>query len=867
MQRFELLPILLACFFWGQVLCEPSIPKSSRLRHRGSSALQHELAVDNPKVYTHDVVADSGIALGRTSFVEKPGGKKAPNAHDEQEQQEKEKVDPAWKAESKGTKQLRKSAQRIMPWLTKRVRLLIYTCIFYLIIFSFFASLAVLFLRLFKEYREMELRNEVSDVTARKFAAYIHYRFAYWFNWTAGAHGIVLVLVTTTVLFMGAFVYNFFTGQNIVIGIWNSVVWLVAPDAGAGESTVAGAVIGCVMSVCGLVIFALLLTLLQDAFAGWVAGQGTAPIVESMHTILIGLTDQTMPIVQQLCTAHESTGGTTIVVLSDQYSKEEMEAKIQDAECAFLGSRVIVRTGQPWERNDLEQVSARAASTIVLMADHSVSKEQRDAFILQVLVTLRSQGWPLQGKIVAVCSLLRNFSLLERIGGTNTEVVMLDRFAPKFMVQCSAVQGISKAVSQTLGFNGSELYIKKVPDHIVGLTFANAAAYYPKAVLVGTVRDVDGRAETTFCPHRDYVLNNVDDLVLIAENSMETAPEESAVAQLKQAIHPSPRGRSRADTGTIQAAETIVIVGWNEIMAFMMLEIDVVVTPGTKVYVLAPQSKEEREQYLELTHKRNNQALTNICSIEHIEGPIGSRYSLDELHLPFSQATRIFILSDENTVSAAAADRETLATILQIREIFRTKKEFANIPIIPQIMDPKTALQCSAIRSLDFMDASGLPSQILAMIAYDPRIAHGLEEFLSEAGHVNFQIEELSSYCDEGDAVPEMISFFEASSLVRRASSDVMIAWSLPHAETEMALNQAAEGNKGEFHCMMSEWCQTVQPQLKAFEWLLNPQDKCAQRSWTVNDRVVVLSTHVTRHESEHASHGAARGTILKPRS
>merc|ERR1719199_2173566 len=100
----------------------------------------------------------------------------------------------------------------------------------------------------------------------------------------------------------------------------------------------------------------------------------------------------------------------------------------------------------------MEQVAADSARSIILAADHTLPKEQRDAASLQILVSLRGSGWPVNGKIVVVCSLFRNFSLFQRIGGSNTEVVLLDRFSAKLMVQCSSVQGIAKAVSDTLGF-------------------------------------------------------------------------------------------------------------------------------------------------------------------------------------------------------------------------------------------------------------------------------------------------------------------------------------------------------------------------------------------------------------------------------
>lgn len=770
-----------------------------------------------------------------------------------------------WKAESKGTKQLRDAVKRFAPWMTHRVRSFIYAFIFYAIIACFFGKLLMLVVTLFREF--VAIRQAGPDSTRynkdKTFRLFLQYRFSYWFAWTEGSRGVVLSIVTISVLFFGAFLYNFFTHHTIVVSIWNSFVWLVAPDAGASENTIAGALIGALMSILGLVIFALLLTLLQDGFASYLESQGTGPIVDSQHTILIGLTETTIPIIQQLCAAYQYAGGTTIVVLTE-CGKEDLETKISEV-VDFLGSRVVVRTGKAWEQADLQQVAADSARTILVMADHNLSKEQRDASALQVLVSLRSLGWPAQGKIVAVCSLLRNYALFARLGGTSTEVVLLDRFSAKLMVQCSAVQGIAAAVSSTLGFTGSELYIKPVPSHMQGVTFSKAATSYPKAVLVGYVRDVGGKSETRFCPGNDYLLNGDEDLVLIAESFSHTDPLLTPLPKESGAI--SVRASPRIDAAPATsdpAPETIIIIGWNEIMSFMLLELDVVVPPGTKVHILAPKDAGEREQHLVFSHKRSNQDLSHITLIEHTEGILGSRYALDDFAV-LMEATRIFILSDETAECAAHADRCTVATVLQIRDIFYHNNMPANIPIIPEIMDPKTSLQCAAIGSLDFMDSSSLPSQLLAMIAYEPRIVHALVEFLSEAGHVTFQIVKLDSYVEEGEEVESPISFWQATALVTSKSTDVVIAWSVPDDETEAAHNKAAAGNKGEFHSMMADWCQTVHPEMPMREWELNPIDKYAKRTWTENDRLVVLSTKSHTDTRSHTLWNSVRNDVRRP--
>merc|ERR1719486_1839872 len=117
---------------------------------------------------------------------------------------------------------------------------------------------------------------------------------------------------------------------------------MVNPDGGDAEETTGGAFIGAFMSMGGLLIFALVLALLQDAFNGYLQmlAEGRSAVMENDHYVLIGITDETMAVIQQLCLAHESKGGTVIVILSEQYSKTEMEDKIHNSHMELLGSMV-----------------------------------------------------------------------------------------------------------------------------------------------------------------------------------------------------------------------------------------------------------------------------------------------------------------------------------------------------------------------------------------------------------------------------------------------------------------------------------------------------------------------------------------------
>merc|ERR1719217_633394 len=102
------------------------------------------------------------------------------------------------------------------------------------------------------------------------------------------------------------------------------------------------------------------------------------------------------------------------------------------------------------------------------------------------------------------------------------------------------------------------------------------------------------------------------------------------------------------------------------------------------------------------------------------------------------------------------------------------------------IRDPATTSCCEAINTADFIDLSNLPSQILATIAYQPRIATVLDEMINEAGRIHFHTKPLTAYMNEEDGpLYESLNFYEVCAIVSKHSEDVVVGWSVPTHETE----------------------------------------------------------------------------------
>merc|ERR1719421_641789 len=486
----------------------------------------------------------------------------------------------------------------------------------------------------------------------------------------------------------------------------------------------------------------------------------------------------------------------------------------------------------------------------------------RDAFVLRSLVGLRGNCWPRKGRILAVCSLVRNHPLFLKTGGVKTDVVMLDEFMGKLMVQCSTHQGLGGVVSGTFGFGGSEFYVSKAEEHILGKTFSDAALHYPDAVLCGVLSEngpsIDDHMRSTgsmsydtdfcnLCPGSDYRLKHGDNLVLLAEDTSCTEATRKPLKPPSPLVHlahthrsprPSPHSEMQGKP------ETVLVMGWNDCAGLMVLELDTILPHGSTIIMVSPKTPAEREAELMTTYKRTRRTLEHVTSIVQVTGPLGSKHVFEELPTPLQQATRIFILADEDCHNSLHADTCTMQVLMQIRDTLRGLPKQPDthggppprISIVPEIRDAESELHCQMIKAADFIDTSGLPSQVLAMIAFQPRIAPVLDELVSANGSVTFAMRSLQDYIQPGTEPPTEISFFQVQDLAGY-SGDVVVGWSSPHdgeEEDELEFTQNVKSHAAVLGVDVQQW-------------EINPPDKLATRKWDAKmDQLVVLAATAT---------------------
>ncbi|CAE7451049.1 DMI1 [Symbiodinium natans] len=95
--------------------------------------------------------------------------------------------------------------------------------------------------------------------------------------------------MSATLLVAGGLGHSALSRASIQESLWRSWIWIADPDGGESAHE-GGHVVGVVVSIGGMLIFALLLSLITSSFEEflWHLRHGSIPVVEGDHIVILG---------------------------------------------------------------------------------------------------------------------------------------------------------------------------------------------------------------------------------------------------------------------------------------------------------------------------------------------------------------------------------------------------------------------------------------------------------------------------------------------------------------------------------------------------------------------------------------------------
>uniref|UniRef100_A0A7S4T4G9 RCK N-terminal domain-containing protein n=1 Tax=Alexandrium monilatum TaxID=311494 RepID=A0A7S4T4G9_9DINO len=574
---------------------------------------------------------------------------------------------------------------------------------------------------------------------------YLIYKLEGWLS-NRQAQYLALVLVGLTLVLLGALLWMLVQDEPegvegwaqgaFLEGLWVSWTFMADPGTHASVVDPSQRAVASLIAVIGIIFFAALLGVVVDVIRNKMdlLRQGRARVVEKNHSLILGWTEKSILLIEELCVANQSEGGGVIVVMA-KHGKQDMEAelKIRLPKKHLLGSKVVFRSGSPLLTHDLIKVGAHRARSVIILADDN-EPNKADAETLRCILVLRTMPYGLQGFIVAEVRDINNEPLLKLVGGNHCETVPSHDILGRLMVMAGRSPGLAKVYESLLGFAGDEFYMWEWPE-LRGLTFGELVGRFPDAIPIG-LRHADGLIRLN--PTVDTTLQAGDKLIVIAEDDDTYQPEP---------LYPIDEGEAPPYEEGDMKPEHIFIAGWRRDISDIFVHLDNMVEKGSELHMMTHcVSLEERGARLE-DEGLELATLKNIKIVHHM-GNTTVRRKVEAL--PLESCTSCMIFADQAfELDTMHADSHSLATLLLIRdtqmsryeEIYgdpKTSELLTKCPIVCEILDPRTQKTIKGSidmqTSSEFCHSNLMVAQIMAMVAENRSVKDLLDEMLGYSG-------------------------------------------------------------------------------------------------------------------------------------
>jgi voltage-gated potassium channel Kch len=486
--------------------------------------------------------------------------------------------------------------------------------------------------------------------------------------------------------------------------------------------------------------------------------KGRSRVLENGHTLILGWSPQVFTILSELMTANENQKNARIVILANR-DKVEMEEQIRERVKEIGNTRVIVRSGNPIDLNDLEIVSPHTARSIIILPPES---DDPDAYVIKTVLALTNNPNRHEEPYHIVTQIHdeKNMAVVEMIGRKDKVLALLmNDLIARVVAQTSRQSGLSIVYTELMNFGGDEIYFKKEPT-ISGKTFGEALFLYEDSALMG-LKKVDG--SILLNPPMDARIEPGDSIFALSkdDNTIQLAGLASIPIQ-ESLIRPK-------DGSTKHAPEKALILGWNLCAATIIHELDEYVVNGSQVTVVAQGDGIGREVNI-CTRKAKNQKVT------FIEGDTTSRELLDSLEI--RDLNHVIVLAYDG-LDNQEADAKTLVTLLHLRHIAETDK--SPFSIVSEMLDLRNRELAEAAKVDDFIVSDHLVSLMLAQLAEDADLYPVFQDIFDPEGS-EIYLKPISRYVETGQPV----NFYTVVEAARQRN------------ETAIGYRVAAEANNPE---------------------------------------------------------------------
>jgi hypothetical protein len=486
--------------------------------------------------------------------------------------------------------------------------------------------------------------------------------------------------------------------------------------------------------------------------------KGKSPIIVNDHTLILGWSNRIYPILKELAIANSNVKKASVVIFSSM-SRDFMEGEIEDRASDLGKLKVVTRTGDVTNPEDLKRTNiANAKSIIVLDSD-----ESGDANVVSAVLAIKAVNPNTAIRIITEIDDENTGDALTSATQGQVIAVRSQEIIARVTAQASRRPGLAAVVLDLLDFDGDEIYFADVPA-LVGQTYADALLAFNEACVIGLL-NADGTSMVN--PAQSTEITAGMKVIAIAEDDDKViytgVRDDLANTEVK------PVARKK------EAPESLLIIGWSSMGRTVLNELAGFLPEGSTVDIVAQARYVAPEELENLNFGEVKVTFTSVSgdNDDLIAAAQGKKFN------------EVIVLGYRNSISQSEADAQTMLTMLQMNQLFAAEGNGVEpTRLVAEILDSRKSALARVAAVDDLVVSDSLAALLIAQISENPALAPVFEDLFDAEG-ATLNVRDITDYTELGQA----ITFAELVAIGRNHGESVI--------GYRLGSGQGAEGSTG----------------------------------------------------------------------
>jgi hypothetical protein len=526
-----------------------------------------------------------------------------------------------------------------------------------------------------------------------------------------GLLSLLLVLTAGLIITIAEFTQDDSSALSFGEAAWDSLMRTLDPGTMGGDTGWGFRIVMLGVTLGGIFIVSTLIGILSTGISSKLdeLRKGHSFVVEKNHTLILGWSEKIFPVISELIIANENQKNPSIVILAPR-DKVEMEDDIKIKIPKTKNTRIIFRSGNPIDLDDLKIVNPDEARSILILAGQET---EPDIHVIKTILAVINNPGRKEScyHIVAEISDRKNKEVAEMIGKNEITLIHSEDLIARVIAQTCRQSGLSIVYDELLGFEGDETYFQHEPK-LEGKTFLDAILAYEDSAVIG-IKFSGGGIKIN--PPMDTIFGKDDSVIAVSEDD-DTIRLSGITPLIDESAFAEPNGPA-------QKKEHTLVLGWNKRGISIIRELDYYLAKGSTVLIVSDDTPPDGElDGLKNTLKNQKISFKN--------GIITHRETLEALDL--KNFNHIIILCYSDTLDMQEADSRTLITLLHLRNI--SEEMGVQFSIVSEMMDIRNKQLAEVTKADDFIVSNKLISAMLSQLTENRELKTVFDDIFDAEG-------------------------------------------------------------------------------------------------------------------------------------